>query len=159
MSDALVCRAQGLQPAIQKGQGTMTKPNMKVMDLMTARPETVAPWDTLAAARKKMDAGHFRALPVVQLDKLVGVLSDRDILPFIGQQGEIPVKEAMTKAVVTIAPETALEEAAQLMLRHKIGMLPVIRKDELVGVITPSDIMMAYVRLVGESRVPDSNQE
>ncbi len=130
----------------------MTKCRMSVCDLMTSRPETVVPWDTLATAYAKMEAGRFRALPVVQVGRLVGVLSDRDVLPFIGHKGEIPVKEAMTKAVVTVTPETPAEEAAQLMLRHKIGTLPVIRNDELVGVITPTDILVAYVRLVAETR-------
>jgi len=122
---------------------------------MTPRPDTIAPWDTLAAAQKKMHAGDFRALPVVQVGRVVGVLSDRDVLPFAGRTGDIPVKEAMTRAVITVNPGTPLETAARLMLRHKIGGLPVVQEDELVGVITPSDIMVAFVRLMGEENRSD----
>lgn len=123
---------------------------MTVADLMTPRPNTVAPWDTRAAAQKKMHAGDFRALPVVQVGRVVGVLSDRDVLPFAAHSGEIPVKEAMTRAVITVNPGTPLQAAARLMLRHKIGGLPVVQEEQLVDVITPSDIIAAFVRLMGE---------
>ncbi len=130
----------------------MSKAKMIVGDLMTARPVTAAPWDTLATALARMEAGRFRSLPVVQMNKLIGVLSDRDVLPFLGQKGEIPVKEVMTHAVITVPPQMALDEAAQVMLRHKIGTLPVVRNDELVGIVTSTDILIAYVRLAAEMR-------
>jgi CBS domain-containing protein len=130
----------------------MSKYELSVADLMTPRPETVAPCETLATAQRKMNDGRFRALPVVQMGRLVGILSDRDLLPFIGRQGEIPVKEAMTKAIVTVTPATHLHEAAQLLIRHKIDALPVVNEGQPVGVVTSSDILVAYVRLIGELR-------
>ncbi len=130
----------------------MARARIIVSDVMTPRPITAAPWDTLATAHTRMEAGRFRSLPVVQMNRLVGVLSDRDVLPFLGQRAEIPVKEVMTHAVVMVAPQAPLDEAAQLMLRHKIGMLPVVRNDELVGIVTSTDILIAFVRLAAEMR-------
>jgi acetoin utilization protein AcuB len=125
------------------------KDTMTVADRMTPRPISVAPSDMLAAAEKTMTAGRFRALPVVEKGRLVGILSDRDLLRLIDHQGEITVKEAMTRLVVTVKPETSLEEAARLLVNHKIGALPVMQRGRVIGIITSTDILIAYVALAG----------
>jgi acetoin utilization protein AcuB len=122
-----------------------------VADRMTPKPVTVKPSESLAAAQKKMHQGHFRALPVVRAGKLIGIITDRDTRPFLGHLADIPVKEAMTKAVVTVDPETHLEDAAQLLLRHKIGSLPVVENEALVGIITTTDILVAFVGIIGKA--------
>ena len=96
-----------------------------------------------------MTAGRFRGLPVIEKGRLVGILSDRDLLRFIGHQGEITVKEAMTRLVVTVKPETSLEEAARLLVNHKIGALPVTQRGRVIGIISSTDILIAYVALAG----------
>jgi len=125
------------------------KGTMSVADRMTPRPISVAPADMLATAEKTMIAGHFRALPVVEKGRMVGILSDRDLLRFSGYQGEITVKEVMTRLVVTVKPETSLEEAARLLVNHKIGALPVTQRGRVIGIISSTDILIAYVALAG----------
>jgi CBS domain-containing protein len=80
---------------------------------------------------------------------MVGILSDRDLLRFSGYQGEITVKEVMTRLVVTVKPETSLEEAARLLVNHKIGALPVTQRGRVIGIISSTDILIAYVALAG----------
>lgn len=121
---------------------------MLVADRMTPSPVTIAPSDSLAEAQRKMHVGGFRALPVLRNGRLVGIVSDRDTRPFLGHLADIPVKEAMTRTVVTVRPETPLEHAAQMILRHKIGALPVLQGGELVGIISTTDILAAFVRAV-----------
>jgi acetoin utilization protein AcuB len=125
------------------------KDPMTVADRMTLRPISVAPSEMLETAEKTMTAGHFRALPVVEKGRLVGILSDRDLLRFIGHQGEITVKEVRTRLVVTVKPETSLEEAARLLINHKIGAPPVTQRGRVIGIITSTDILIAYVGLAG----------
>jgi len=122
-----------------------------VADRMTSSPVTVAPSDSLAQAQKKMHVGGFRTLPVLRNGRLVGIVSDRDTRPFLGHLVDIPVKEAMTRTVVTVRPETPLEQAAQMLLRHKIGALPVLQGGELVGIISTTDILAAFVREVDKA--------
>src|SRR5208337_792427 len=99
---------------------------MLVGKRMTPHPVTVAPNETLAAARAKMQAGQFRRLPVVQDGKLVGIVTDRDLRPHLGHEERTRVTAAMTEDLVTVTPATTLEYAAQLMLKRKIGGLPVV---------------------------------
>lgn len=122
-----------------------------VADRMTPRPVIVKPSESLAAAQKKMHQGNFRAVPVVRGGRLVGIITDRDTRPFLGHLADIPVSEAMTKAVVTVDPETRLEDAAQMLLRHKIGGLPVVKNDTLVGIITTTDILGAFLGIIGRA--------
>jgi acetoin utilization protein AcuB len=121
-----------------------------VADSMTSKPVTVKASESLAEAQRKMHRGNFRALPVVRAGKLIGIITDRDTRPFLGHLADIPVSEAMTKAVVTVGPETPLEDAAQLLLRHKIGGLPVVRDDSLVGIITTTDLLAAFLGIIGK---------
>jgi len=62
---------------------------------------------------------------------------------------KVKVRDIMTANVVTVTPETPIEEAARLMLQHRIGSLPVLRRTELVGIITETDILHAFVEVMG----------
>ena len=124
---------------------------MLVGKRMTAHPVTVAPNETLAVARAKMQAGHFRRVPVVQNEKLVGILTDRDIRQHLGHEERTKVTAAMTEELVTVTPATTLEYAAQLMLKRQIGGLPVVEDGKLVGIITTSDIVTAFLDVMGAS--------
>jgi acetoin utilization protein AcuB len=118
---------------------------------MTANPVTIAPQDTLAAAREKMTAGRFHRLPVVQGDTLVGILTDRDILRFVGSEERTRVDGAMTETPLTVSPTTPVEEAVRLMRKHQISGLPVVEAGKVVGIITTSDIMQAFLEVSGVS--------
>src|SRR5213083_1866129 len=116
---------------------------MLVRNRMTQNPVTVTPQDTLAMAQEKMAVGRFRRLPVVQDGTLVGILTDRDVRRHVGVQARTRVVAAMTESPFTVSPLTTVEEAAQLMLTHQIGGLPVVEDGKLVGIITTSDVMQA----------------
>jgi CBS domain-containing protein len=129
-----------------------------VADLMTKDVFTINRNDTLATADDVMRLGRIRHLVVVHDDgQLAGVISQRDL--FLGgllralgygshakaqALATLVVKEAMVNEPHTTTPKTPLAEAAELMLHHKIGCLPVLDQKKLVGIITESDFV-AYV--------------
>ena len=124
---------------------------MLVGKRMTANPVTIAPEDYLVEARAKMVQGRFRRLPVVQEGRLVGIITDRDLRQHVGFLERTKVNAAMTENLVAVRPQTTLEQAAQLLLKHKIGGLPVVEEGKLVGIITTSDILQAFLHVMGAS--------
>jgi acetoin utilization protein AcuB len=114
---------------------------------MSRQPIVVTPNETLAAARAKMEAGDFRELPVVEDEKLVGIITDRDLQRHAGYLERTLVDAAMTRNPLTVSSSAMLEEAAQILLRHKIGGLPVVDNDKLAGIITISDLLAAFLDL------------
>ncbi len=122
---------------------------MLVGKRMTREPVTTAPDELLSQARQKMTAGGFRVLPVVSEGRLVGVITDRDIRTHIGDLERTKVKGVMTEKPLTVSPSTTLENAAQTLLSLKIGGLPVIESGQVVGVITTSDILKAFLDVLG----------
>ena len=104
---------------------------------------------------------NFRHLPVVEKNKLVGILSDRDLKKILGPKNTIienpdgttvqlstrRVKNIMRRGVITIEPEQRAADAAAIMAKKKIGALPVVHKNKLVGIITATDILKAFVKL------------
>jgi acetoin utilization protein AcuB len=122
---------------------------MLVRNRMTPDPQTVTPRDTLAVAVEKMARGHFRRLPVVENSTLVGILTERDLRRHVGIEERTRVEAAMTERPVTVSASTPIEEAIQLMLKHQVGGLPVVADGRLVGVVTASDVMQAFVEASG----------
>ena len=120
---------------------------MTVGDRMTKNPVTVSPGDTLVTAQEKMRTGEFRQVPVVDQGRLVGILTDRDIRKYGRHNIVARVQSAMTEGVITASPTTPLEEVARILLEHKIGGLPVVENDDLIGIISTSDILRAFVDL------------
>jgi len=131
----------------------------KVKERMSKNPAMVKPDDGLKDAIWKMERGHFRHLPVVdEKDKLIGMLTDRDIrlirpsLAFVKKEEadvqlwSIAVQQAAVFDPVRVKPETSLKEAADVMLRWHVGGLPVVDDHEnVVGVITYTDILKEFV--------------
>jgi len=123
---------------------------------------TVPPDATLAQARDLLHRHRIRHLPVVEGDRLLGILTDRDIrqvspssaagispdqaTAFLAQ---IQAGEAMVRQLRTVSPYTTIEEAARLMIEHKIGCLPVLEDDRLVGILTETDILGVLVDVMG----------
>lgn len=133
---------------------------MKVRDLMTSTPTTVPPEMPVLEARELMAKGRFRHLLVVEDGRLVGVITDRDIRLNLPSQAtslsvwelnyllaRLTVGAVMTKAVVMVEPAREAVDAARLMLEHKIGSLAVTDGDRLVGIVTESDFIRAFVLL------------
>lgn len=126
---------------------------MLVKERMNPRPITIYPGASLAEARALLDRHRIRHLPVVEEGKLVGIITDRDIrsAASVASLEQITVGDAMTRNVITITPETPVQEAAKLMVSHRIGGLPVLKGGEVVGIITETDLLKAFVELVEQA--------
>lgn len=114
-----------------------------VSALMTPAPSTIV-WETpIADAHAIARSLGVRHLPVVQHGSLIGLVSDRDLqrAAGAGRRGTTTVDEIMTRDVATIAPTTSVSEAARTMAQRKIGTLPVVEDDELVGIVTVTDLL------------------
>ena len=134
--------------------------NERVRDWMTSEVVMISPNQTLPEAHALMKGHKIRRLPVVDGGELIGILtlgdlreaspSDATSLSVFEMNyllGRLPVSKIMTRDPLTVSPASGLIEAAKLMLHHKISGLPVMEGDELVGIITESDIFRAYVHL------------
>ncbi len=124
---------------------------MLVGKRMTKDPVTITADDYLATAQAKMQTGGFRRLPVVKDGQLIAIVTDRDLRQHMGYLEKTKINVAMTEDLVTVTPETTLEEAAQVLLKRKIGGLPVVKDGKLVGIITTSDILQAFLDVMGAS--------
>jgi acetoin utilization protein AcuB len=124
---------------------------MLVSKRMTTEPITVDPDDLLSRAANKMLAGGFRRLPVVRGGKLVGIITDRDVRQYRDHLEHKQIKAVMSENPFIVTPETTLEEAAVVMLEQQIGGLPVVEEGRLVGVIAASDILRAFLDVMGAS--------
>ncbi|MBI5428653.1 MAG: CBS domain-containing protein [Nitrospinae bacterium] len=138
---------------------------MRVKELMSVKVFTVTPDDMVDRVFFLFNFESIRHLPVVENDKVVGVVSDRDLKKVLGpwrpkKPGKndlssftLPsrkVKTLMRRGLTTIGPEEKAADAAAIMAKKKIGCLPVVSAEKLVGIITATDILRAFVRLSEE---------
>lgn len=114
---------------------------------MTADPKTARPQEKLAALKERMREGRFRSLPVVENGELVGIVTDRDIREHAGDLDTTDAAGAMTTEVLTVTPQTSVWDAARLLSERKIGGMPVLDNEQLVGIITTSDLLRAFVAM------------
>ncbi len=121
---------------------------MQLVNLMTSDPVTIHPHDRLSKAKAIMDVGGFRRVPVVDNGRLVGILTERDLHKHSGFLESTRVNAAMRTALVTITPHDTVEDAARLMLKHKIGGLPIVAAGRLVGIVTTTDLLRAFLVVV-----------
>jgi acetoin utilization protein AcuB len=135
---------------------------MLVEKRMKQDPITVGPQDSFRHAMNLIRQRGIRHLPVVEGGRLVGIVTDRDIRQASPSSAtslemhelhylleKLKVCDVMTTNVITVAPETPIDEAARLMLQHRIGSLPVLRGKDLVGIITETDMLQAFVEVMG----------
>jgi acetoin utilization protein AcuB len=124
---------------------------LSVRDIMATNLVTVSPHEPSRRAYQLMRDHRFRHLPVVANGRLVGVLSDRDLRPivFSPSLAETRVADLMTEQPTTIAPDAGVEDAASLLVMKKIGCLPVIEADRLIGIVTETDLLAVLVELLG----------
>jgi acetoin utilization protein AcuB len=126
-----------------------------VSDWMTREPARVGDDCRIREALDRMRREDVRHLLVFQGDRLVGLLSNRDLrrLPLEAPRAADPVSRIMTEGPITAAPEMPVEEAARLLLEHKIGALPVREGEEILGIFTISDALEALLAVAqGPSR-------
>ena len=128
---------------------------MNVSDVMTANPRTISPNSTLQNSLGKMLQIRCHHLPVLSKEKhLVGIISDYDCHKALSENTDqnLHVSDVMTPAPIIIEPNASVEEAARLMLNHNIRCLPVMRGETLIGIITTSDLLIAFMQLSGSTR-------
>jgi acetoin utilization protein AcuB len=117
-----------------------------IVERMTRLPVTVTGETTVQEALRVIDECQVRHLPVLDNNgALVGIVSEKDLLR--ANSGH-PVEEIMTRDVITATEYTALEEAARIMIDHKISSLPVVRDGKLVGIITETDLFELFMELL-----------
>jgi acetoin utilization protein AcuB len=132
---------------------------MKVRELMTGAPITVSPDTPVFDARQTMIKERIRHLLVIEADRLVGIVTDRDIRLNLPSQAtslsmwevnyllaKLTVSKVMTTSVIIIGPDQEAADAARLMLEHKIGALPVLDGSRLIGILTETDVLRAFAR-------------
>jgi acetoin utilization protein AcuB len=135
---------------------------MKVADIMTKVPLTVAPSETIGQADELMTTNKIRQLPIIKENELVGIVTDRDIRSFLsasllesseGREKALntKVREIMTSSPITLCPEDDLEEAVELLIEEKIGGIPVVDDvEDLVGIVTYVDVLRCFLNRMQE---------
>ncbi|MFW5972532.1 MAG: CBS and ACT domain-containing protein [Bacteroidota bacterium] len=137
---------------------------MQIRDIMSQPVRSIGPDVPLSEAYREMHESDLRHFPVVEEDRLVGVITDRDLRYATSRLHPHPldpgtaVREVMASHPVTAAPLDPVEEAARLMRGRKIGCLPVVENGQLVGIVTGMDLLDALVRLTGLEK-PSSRLE
>jgi acetoin utilization protein AcuB len=127
---------------------------IRVADWMSKRVLAVETSDSIAIARQLIAKHRVNQLPVLENEKLVGIVTDRDIrdayptsmMINLGKEidrfaDSVTVEEVMTHDVMVVRPDTALTTAVGLLRRHRIGSLPVMKNGKLAGIVTRSDIL------------------
>jgi len=134
---------------------------MRVREWMSPHLITAAPTTPVAEAREVMRRKRIRHLVVMEGEHLAGIITDRDIrlnLPSPASSlsvwevnyllAKLTVGRVMSRSVITIDPDRPIAEAVDLMLEHKIGALPVTEGTRVVGIITETDLLRAFARML-----------
>jgi acetoin utilization protein AcuB len=144
----------------------MTHDTTTVRDLMTTELVTLDAAEHLRIAGDLMNLARVRHMPVVSGDRLVGILSQRDLFraavssalhfrPVAEREWleKIRVAEAMTADVVTADPEWTVQRAVAVMLERRIGCLPVVERDRLIGLLSETDCLQLLRRMLDAAPV------
>ena len=131
-----------------------------VTEIMMGSPVTLGPEETLDLANDVISLGRIRHIPVVDTGRLVGLLSERDLMGAAASHvfglkqksksallKSVLIRDVMKKRVVTVAPETSIKDAAHLMADKKIGCVSVVSDGAIVGLVTTTDILRYVGRL------------
>jgi len=134
---------------------------MLVKDRMSKHPLTIGPDESVSSAHRYMVEQKVRHLPVVDKNgKMIGLVTEEDLLKAEPSSAtslsiweinslleRVTVKQVMIRDVITCSEDMPIEDAAELLLEHKIGCLPVIRGEALTGIITESDLFRTFMEL------------
>lgn len=135
---------------------------MLVSEWMTPNPQAVTGKTPVMEAMQLLRKGRYRRLPVVDGDRLLGIVTDRDLKEATPSKAttlsvyelnyllsKLTVREVMVSPVITVSPEEPVENAALLMEEHKVSGLPVVSGTTLQGIFTITDMLRAIVAMLG----------
>jgi CBS domain-containing protein len=123
--------------------GTMAK---SVRDAMTEDPRSIGPSESVVEAARLMREGDIGSLPITDDEKLVGMITDRDITTRVVAEAADPkmtsVGDVHSRELISVEPDEELDEALRLMARHQVRRLPVVENGRLVGIVAQADIAL-----------------
>jgi CBS domain-containing protein len=150
---------------------------VKIRDWMNSPVHTVKPRDSVAHARSLLERHRINQLPVIVDGALVGIVTDRDLrnaspsaaemaAADIGRMpagmvdpSQVAVESVMTEKVFSLGPEDSVEDAVRVMRRERFGAIPVVEHNRLVGVLTRSDVLDAFMCMaLGAEAGPDTKR-
>ncbi len=127
-----------------KGEDTM--PN-SIRDAMTGDPRSIGASATVVEAARLMREEHVGSLPITDDERLVGMITDRDITTrVVAEAADLEttsVGDVYSRDPISVEPDKDLEEALQLMARHQVRRLPVVENGRLVGIVAQADIALS----------------
>lgn len=132
----VIHRNMTLEQQIAEVKKVKMSGNLTITDVVTITPES-----SLLSVKELMDQEGVSGLPVIENEKLVGIISKRDIKPILSSGSEKKVKEIMTSDVVTIEESISPSEALDIAYENKVERLPVVKDEKLVGIVTIRDIL------------------
>ena len=143
------------------GAGNESQGEMKARDWMTSDPKTVEADDFVATAVTLVLENRIRHLPVVRGESLVGIVSDRDLkraMPSVvagataeeyqAFMDETLIEQVMTASPITCTPDTDLVDLMCEFCQHKVGGIPVVEGERVVGIVTQTDMMQAFLKVL-----------
>ncbi len=138
-------------PFFIKELGDKLLKQIRVREIMTRNVVTVKPGDTLRRVVELIAKTHHMGYPVVEDGRVVGIITQSDILRYrLEELDKVKVKEAMSRNVIAVLPDTTIDEALRKIIKFGVGRLPVVESYEtmkLIGIITKRDIVRAYEEL------------
>ncbi len=125
-----------------------------VRDAMTEDPRSIGASASVVDAARLMRAEHIGSLPVIEDERLVGMITDRDITTRVVAESAAPettsVGDVYSRDLISVEPNHDLEEALELMARHQVRRLPVVESGRLVGMVAQADIALKDNERTGE---------
>ena len=125
-----------------------------VRDAMTPDPRSIGASASVVEAARLMRQQHIGSLPVTEDERLVGMITDRDITTRVVAESAAPettsVGEVYSRDLISVEPDNGLDEALQLMARHQVRRLPVVQNGRLVGMVAQADIALKENERAGE---------
>jgi CBS domain-containing protein len=117
-----------------------------IRDAMTEDPRSIGASESVVEAARLMRDEHIGSLPVTEGERLVGMITDRDLTTRVVAEAAVPettsVGDVYSRDLISVEPDNDLEEALQLMARHQVRRLPVVENGRLVGMVAQADIAL-----------------
>jgi CBS domain-containing protein len=129
-----------------------------IADVMSPRVVSVRPDETVQVAISRMLEENIGSVAVCEEQRLVGIFTERDVLRLAGEGAafdQLPVRDVMTRTLVTVPPDVDLIDAARLMGEKKIRHLPVLQGEHLLGVVGIREVMRSLLEQIWRRQDPD----